>query len=305
MPGTRRTVFAFAALLFAPLLCAQQPPAPVLATPANPGLRSLFLVGDSTVHNGSGDGANGQWGWGEPLAALFDSSKVNVVNRAISGRSSRTYISEGQWAATLALVKPGDVLLIQFGHNDEGAIEEPTRARGSLPGTSDDFREITNPLTHQPETVHTYGWYLREMVVEAIARGGAPIVCSPVPRKDWQDGHIHQSTDSYAGWARAIATQQRVAFLDLNGIIARRYDALGEAAVNGLFADEGTHTTAAGAELSAEAVVAGLKALHPDPLAGLFSAKGDEIPAAVLPPSPPAPPPTSLLLPIPPDPAKP
>ena len=45
-------------------------------------LPTLYLIGDSTVHNGSGNGANGQWGWGEPLADYFDSSKIRVVNRA-------------------------------------------------------------------------------------------------------------------------------------------------------------------------------------------------------------------------------
>src|SRR6185295_12322502 len=51
--------------------------------PANPDLPSLFIVGDSTVRNGRGVGAGGLWGWGEPLSALFDTSKINVVNRAI------------------------------------------------------------------------------------------------------------------------------------------------------------------------------------------------------------------------------
>src|SRR5438445_193493 len=82
-----------------------------LPKPANPRLPTLFLVGDSTVRNGHADGANGQWGWGEPLVDYFDPSKINVVNRAIGGRSSRTYITEGHWDDTLALMKSGDVVL--------------------------------------------------------------------------------------------------------------------------------------------------------------------------------------------------
>src|ERR1700739_4154235 len=69
-----------------------------LPKPTNPHPPTLFLVGDSTVRNGHGDGAGGQWGWGEPLVDYFDSSRINVVNRAIGGRSSRTYITEGHWA---------------------------------------------------------------------------------------------------------------------------------------------------------------------------------------------------------------
>ena len=73
-----------------------------LPVPANPNLPTLFLIGDSTVRNGRADGANGQWGWGEPLVDLFDTSKINVVNRAVGGLSSRTYYT-GYWEDTLAL----------------------------------------------------------------------------------------------------------------------------------------------------------------------------------------------------------
>ena len=214
------------------------PAAPLnLPTPANPALRSLFLVGDSTVRNGRGDGANGQWGWGEPLAALFDTSKINVVNRALGGRSSRTYITEGHWAATLALLKPGDIVLFQFGHNDSGPLDDPARARGTLPGVSDDTREIENPLLHAHEVVHTYGWYLRDYVVETIARGATPVLCTPIPRKLWNNGKVERNAENYGGWARAIAIQQRVPLLDLNEIIAAKYEALGPPAVEPLFAD--------------------------------------------------------------------
>ena len=69
---------------------APRPPRIPLPVPANPKLPTLFLVGDSTVRNGQGDGAGGQWGWGEPLVDDFDTTKINVVNRAIGGLSSRT-----------------------------------------------------------------------------------------------------------------------------------------------------------------------------------------------------------------------
>src|SRR6185437_12084962 len=117
-----------------------------LLKPANPHLPTIFLVGDSTVRNGHGDGAQGQWGWGEPFVDFFDASKVNVVNRAIGGRSSRTYITERHWADTLALMKPGDVVLFQFGHNDSGPLDDTARARGTIPGIGEETREIENPI---------------------------------------------------------------------------------------------------------------------------------------------------------------
>jgi lysophospholipase L1-like esterase len=250
-----------------------------LKLPANPKLPTLFLVGDSTVRNGHADGAGGQWGWGEPLADLFDLTKINVDNRAIGGRSSRSYIMEDQWKETLALVKPGDIILFQWGHNDDGPLDDPARARGTIKGIGDETKEIENPILKIHETVHTYGWYLRKYVVDTITAGATPILCSPIPRKTWKDGKVVRNAESYGGWARAIADQQHIAFIDLNEIIARQYDALGQPAVEPLFADPHTHTSRAGAELNAASVVAGLKALSPDPLAPYFSEKGKAIPA--------------------------
>ncbi len=250
-----------------------------LKLPANPKLPTLFLVGDSTVRNGHADGAGGQWGWGEPIVDLFDTAWINVDNRAIGGRSSRSYMMEEQWAETLALVKPGDFILFQWGHNDDGPLDDPARARGTIHGIGDETKEVDNPILKIHETVHTYGWYLRKYVVDTIAAGGTPILCSPIPRKTWMDGKVVRNEDTYGGWARSIAVQQHVAFIDLNEIIARQYDALGQAAVEPLFADPHTHTSRAGAELNAAAVVTGLKSLPNDPLAPFFSVKGKVIPA--------------------------
>jgi lysophospholipase L1-like esterase len=250
-----------------------------LPTPANPKLPSIFLVGDSTVRNGRGDGANNQMGWGEPFVAYFDTKKVNVVNRAIGGRSSRTYITEGHWADTLKLIKPGDVVLFQFGHNDSGPLDDAARARGSINGVGDESKEIFNPITQKHEVVHTFGWYMTQYVRETKAKGATPIICSLVPRKIWKDGKIVRGSNSYGGWAREVAEKEHVGFIDLNEITARKYDALGEAAVEPLFGDPHTHTTLAGAVMNAESVVAGLKALPKDPVAKDFSAKGKAVKA--------------------------
>ena len=299
-----------------------------LTGPANPNLPSLILVGDSTVRNGHGKGSDGLWGWGAPIADLFDPTKINVVNRAIGGLSSHTYISQGHWANTLELIKPGDFVLIQFGHNDgglnlpgappipdqglppgagspassagrgDGATPPapPTGAprgpntRGSLPGTGDRTLEVENQFTHQTELVHTFGWYLRKYIEDVRAKGATPILCSLVPRKIWVDGpgspagsagsgggHIRRNTDTYRGWTQSVADSEHVPYVDLNEIIARRYDALGPAAVDPLFGDPHTHTTWAGAVLNAEAVVSGLRALPHHPLDKYLSAKGKAI----------------------------
>src|SRR5471032_2005695 len=94
--------------------------APVVA-PLDPKLPTIFVAGDSTAAVGAGEA---QQGWAVPFADYFDSTKVNVANRARGGRSSRTFITEGTWDKLLADVKTGDFVLIQFGHNDGGALND-------------------------------------------------------------------------------------------------------------------------------------------------------------------------------------
>lgn len=234
-----------------------------LPLPANAKLPTLWIIGDSTVRNGQGDGANGQWGWGDEIAPYFKTDRINVVNRAVGGRSSRTYY-EFHWPAVLRMMKRGDFVLMQFGHNDSGPLDDKARARGTIPGVGDETKTIDNPITRKREVVHTYGWYLRQMVEQTREKGGTPIVLSLIPRKIWQDGKVRR--EQYAGWAKEVAQQEHAAFVDLNAIVAGRYDAMGPAAVDGLFGDPHTHTNLAGAKLNAKCVVEGLRKLKHDPL---------------------------------------
>jgi rhamnogalacturonan acetylesterase len=179
-------------------------------------------------------------------------------------------------------LKPGDFVMIQFGHNDGGAINETTRARGSIKGIGDENEDIENMLTHQHETVHSYGWYMRKYIKDACAKGTTPIICTMIPRKIWRDGKIVRNKDDYAGWAAQVAEQEKAPVIDLNEIIAERYDEIGPEKVNPLFGDEHTHTTMAGAQVNAEAVSAGLKGLKNNPLAPYFSEKAAQVAPAIV-----------------------
>jgi lysophospholipase L1-like esterase len=237
-----------------------------LPRPANPTLPTLFLIGDSTVRNGRGNGAGGQWGWGDYLGRHFAEDKLNVVNRAVGGTSSRTFLTTGYWERVLAMMKPGDYVMMQFGHNDNGSPTNPPPGRTSIKGIGEDTVEAVDPKTGKQETVHTFGWYLRKYIVDTRSKGATPIVCSLVPRKTWKEGKVARNKETHAGWAEAVAKAEGVPFVDLNEIIAAHYDELGPEKVNPLFADEHTHTSATGAELNADCVVEGLKALTNDPL---------------------------------------
>ena len=260
-----------------PLRVSQGRAAPQLPVPANLNLPTLFLIGDSTVRNGRGDGAGGQWGWGEPIADYFDAAKINVVNRAVGGLSSRTYWTQGHWERVKAMLKRGDFVMMQFGHNDGGPLDDAARARGTLKGAGDETQEIDNPITKQHEVVHTYGWYLKRFIADTRVAGATPILCSLVPRKIWKDGRIARNSQDYGKWAVEVAASEGLPFVDLNEMIALRYDELGPEKVEPLFADEHTHTSRAGAELNAQCVIAGLKGLKNDPLAAYFSQKAKAV----------------------------
>jgi lysophospholipase L1-like esterase len=221
---------------------------------------ALFLVGDSIIRTGTGDGERGPWGWGYEIISMFDASKIHVYNNALGGRSSRGYIEEGAWAKIIAQIERGDWVIMHFGHNDAAnSANYPDRT--TLPGNGDDTKEIESPVTHQPETIHTYGWYLRQYVKDIKAKGANVIICSPPPRNTWVDGKIKRGFDGYADWAKEAAKQSGAWFIDLNTLSADKYDALGQEATKALFNDN-QHSRKAGAHLNAESVVAGIKALN-------------------------------------------
>jgi lysophospholipase L1-like esterase len=224
----------------------------------DPSRPTLFLVGDSTMKVGT----TGQMGWGEAIGEFLDTAHLNVVNYARGGRSSRTFITEGLWNRVLSALRPGDFVIIEFGHNDGGEIFATTRPRASLPGTGDDVRSGVVEMTGQFEAVHTFGWYIRRYVTDARERGATPIVLSLVPRRIWQDGRIVR--DERADWAAEAARATGALFVDLNAAIARRYETLGPDAVLAFFADEHTHTNPSGARFNAETAA---RALEDSPLA--------------------------------------
>jgi lysophospholipase L1-like esterase len=239
---------------------------------SDPNLPTLFLIGDSTVRTGwLGDGENGQWGWGAPIADFFDRTRINVENRAMGGTSSRSFRTLGLWDKVLKDIKQGDFVIMQFGHNDSGPLNDKRRARGTIKGAGDETEEIDNVLTGKHEIVHTYGWYIKKYITDAKSKGASPIVCSLIPRNRWTpDGKVIRSSDDYAKWAAQAAQAEDVPFINLNEIIAKHYEAQGQVRVTSLYfgPKEHTHTNAAGAMLNAKCVIEGLQELEGCELTG-------------------------------------
>ncbi len=221
----------------------------------------LFLVGNSTMRTGTlGNGNNGQWGWGYYAHEYFDESKITVENHALGGTSSRTFYNR-LWPDVLKGVRSGDWVLIELGHNDNGPYDSG-RARASIPGVGTDSLNVTIQETGANETVYTYGEYMRRFVREVKAKGAYPVLCSLTPRNAWDDNDstvVTRVNHTFGLWAKQVAEAERIPFIDLNEISARKFEKFGKEKVKYLFYLDRIHTSRFGARVNAESAIEGIR----------------------------------------------
>lgn len=190
----------------------------------------LFLVGNSTMRTGTlGNGNNGQWGWGYYAGDHFDSNKITVENHALGGTSSRTFYNR-LWQDVIKGVRAEDWVIIELGHNDNGPYDSG-RARASIPGIGKDSLNVTIQETGVQETVYSYGEYMRRFVQDVKAKGAHPILFSLTPRNAWEDKDstvITRVNHTFGLWAKQIAEEQKIPFIDLNDITARKFEKFGK-----------------------------------------------------------------------------
>jgi lysophospholipase L1-like esterase len=276
-PYIRPVFAAFSFLAVSTGLLQAQPAAPMHAPasvppemPRDPTLPTLWVAGDSTAVR-----------WTVPFPGYFDPARINVVSRARGGRSSRTFVTEGLWGQMMDAVKPGDIVLIQFGHNDPGALNDepppPLRARGTLPGLGEETKEIDNVMTKKHEVVHTFGWYMRRMIADVKAKGATPIILTLTVRDIWKDGKVEHGPGHYSEWSEEVAKAAGIPVVDVTTIVAARFDKMGQASVHALYPVDHTHFGPEGSLIHAAAVVYGLKELKDSPVAGDLSAKGKAV----------------------------
>ncbi|MCR4603817.1 MAG: rhamnogalacturonan acetylesterase [Prevotella sp.] len=123
---------------------------------------TIFMIGDSTMANKDTTGGKQERGWGMVLQEYFDPAYIVIDNHAVNGRSSKSFIDEGRWDKVLAKMKPGDYVVIQFGHNDE----KPKADRHTDPGS-------------------TFDYNLARFVRETREHGGIPILMNCVVRRNF------------------------------------------------------------------------------------------------------------------------
>lgn len=222
----------------------------------SPNVVTIFTIGDSTCANKSLTNGNLERGWGQALSSYFDSRYVVVDNHAVNGRSTLSFRNEGRWQVVLERIKPGDYVLIQFGHNDQ----KPNPDRHTDPGT-------------------TYNDQLKQYVEETRAKGGHPVLLTSIIRRHFDaQGLLVDTHGAYIQAVKDVAAALDVPLIDHNRSSHELVQQLGPEASKRLFmwvekgsnpaAPEGkqddTHLRAAGARVMARMVAEALVAHHQD-----------------------------------------
>lgn len=191
----------------------------------------VLIAGDSTAAAYGPERAP-QAGWGQALQSYLDPDRFEVRNHAKGGRSTRSFIAEGRLDALAGELRRGDILLIQFGHND-AKIEDPSR--------------YTDPDGEYPRFLSRYVQLARD-------RGATPVLITPVARLLYDFGSLLDTHGRYTQSMKALADQQQVLLVDLNDSSSRWIRGLGEQGARPYFLfvpeqnkADGTHFSVAGA----------------------------------------------------------
>jgi DNA sulfur modification protein DndE len=158
--------------------------------------QTIFIASDSTAATYA-ENRYPQTGWGQMLQCALDGATVD--NRAIGGRSTRTFVGEGRWDRLIADVKAGDTVLIQFGHNDANR----TRPERYTPAATD------------------YRQYLKRFVADVRARQATPVILTPVARRSFDGTAAQADFAEYSSVARIVARETGTALLDLETLSRR------------------------------------------------------------------------------------
>lgn len=195
-------------------------------------------------------------GWG---VFLPYSLSLPVINKAIGGRSSRSFTVEGRFDEIIKSIQADDIVVIEFGHNDGGSLSSSDNGRTVCPGTGAETCQST--YNGQAVTVHTFPYYLTEAGKAIIAKGGKVIMSSQTPNNPWESGTFGYSGGRFVTYAKDVATAlgANAIFVDHGAYTANVFKTYGKVMTDALFPQDHTHTSPIGADVVAKAFVKGLQ----------------------------------------------
>ena len=172
---------------------------------------TVFTIGDSTMANKKAEVAP-ETGWCQVFPAFVDQTVV-IKNRAVNGRSTKSFITEGRWKWVIDSLKSGDYVFIQFGHND-AKIQDSTR--------------YTEPFT-------SYRKNLERFVRETREKGATPILFTSIVRRKFENGFLTDTHGNYPVVVRQVAATMNVSMIDLQLLTAGAVTALGDEASKNIY----------------------------------------------------------------------
>lgn len=172
---------------------------------------TVFTIGDSTMANKKAEVAP-ETGWCQAFPTFVDETVV-IKNRAVNGRSTKSFITEGRWKAVLDSLQSGDYVFIQFGHNDQ-KIQDSTR--------------YTEPFT-------SYRKNLERFVSETRQKGATPILFTSIVRRKFENGFLTDTHGKYPVVVRQVAEEMNVPMIDLQLLTAGAVTALGDEASKSIY----------------------------------------------------------------------
>ena len=182
-----------------------------VATEKSSNIITVFTIGDSTMANKKAEVVP-ETGWCQAFPAFVDQTVV-IKNRAVNGRSTKSFITEGRWKSVLDSLQAGDYVFIQFGHNDE-KIQDSTR--------------YAEPFT-------TYRRNLERFVHETREKGATPILFTSIVRRKFENGFLIDTHGNYPVVVRQVAVEMNVPMIDLQLLTAGAVTALGDEASKSIY----------------------------------------------------------------------
>ena len=176
------------------------------------------------------------------------------MNKAISGRSARSYTNEGRFTELEKLVNAGDIIIVEFGHNDGGSPTSSTEnGRSDCPGTGSE----TCRSGKTGETVYTFNHYIEAAARGLIAKGASVIISSQTPNNAWEGGRFSSAPSRFVAYAASAAKNvgKGASFVDHFQATINMYAKLGNAKTNALYPKDHTHTSPEGGDLVAQSFV--------------------------------------------------
>ncbi|WP_239692543.1 rhamnogalacturonan acetylesterase [Microbulbifer mangrovi] len=164
---------------------------------------TIFMAGDSTMSIKEIKDYP-ETGWGVPFAVFFGDD-IKVENRAMNGRSTRTFIEEGRWKGIMDELQADDYVIIQFGHNDES---EHKKDRYTTP--------------------EQYKTNLSRFINDVREAGAEPILMSPITRRYFDGDNTIKHTHPYAPLVREVAKSEKVEFIDMELVTREYFQAMGD-----------------------------------------------------------------------------